>query len=163
MSVLKPALKKIRGGYSISFGPYATKVLVGVRGTGTLALNVTTYLGKQAVASLNGTRHDDFVRFYEAFPSEHISRADGLRALGVLFPCTEMALRKAGIEIVGGRTHYTFAKFLKENGWKIVGKSATLADVEKNILKAKPVFLFRPRAPKKRVFTKKKTVRRRRL
>ncbi|MDP2973657.1 MAG: hypothetical protein Q8N60_01265 [Candidatus Diapherotrites archaeon] len=145
MAEAKPGLAKVRHGFRVVFGPYITMIRIGEEIGGISPLNVKTSLGRKPVAHLNGTISGEVAKFYETAYSERLSGKDGLRALAVLMPSLEKGLRAAGIEMVGGRTHPAFARFLKQMGWKQIGKAGTTVDVKKNIAKINPRFLFRAR------------------
>ncbi len=148
--MLEPITTKIKGGYKVVFGPYTTRALIDIKGQGTLALNASIHLAGKEIAYINGSRSGETGTFYETLSNEGVSKITSLRALAVLVPCVEIAAKKAGINLIKGRTNPEFARFLTQIGWKITDKVITQVDLEKNISKNKPVFRFKIRPAVKR-------------
>lgn len=126
-------MKEYRGNFTVTFGPYRTRVIFGKPTSGIASFNANIFLGKKSMAWLEGCTVADgtIARLNNIYAEEGISRTQGLRAIGAMLHCFEPVLRKKGVKKAMARTHGTFSRFMARFGYKETARAQTARDVEK--------------------------------
>jgi len=168
---------KTRGGYKVSFGPYETTILVKKsNGNSRQGIHATTKLEGKAVAHIDGTTLGELASISKISSTTGLSREATAKALGIIVPSVELALKKTGINHVSTSTHPTTARIFKQMGYAASGRGtsperefikflkhdmgykipmrSTITDLRKNLAKRQPKFVQRIRPVTKKA-TKK--------
>jgi len=156
MAEPKPVLKRVRGGFTVTWGPYTTRIQIPLKSSnlgGSVPINALVFFGngRKQLAHFYGTRSSEIAHLQEIHPNKGVRKTEGLRACGVMLQSLEIALKPLGVERTTGRTHPSFGRFMEQMGYEI-SEGKTHTDVEKNIKKNGPKLPFRimPKLAKKK-------------
>jgi len=160
MADAKPKMRKLRGGYEIRWGPYTTRVWA--KKGYNAPVNAEVFLRGKEVAHLLGIRYGGMFNLTHVLPNDGVPQIEGMKACAVVLQSTEMALRKADVTILKGRTNSKFGRFAIERmGYGRVSSGPTHVDVIKNIAEKGPQIPFRVSFPVRKRGRKKARLARR--